>query len=94
MTLITIESAGERGSVFALVRQGAPAARLDAAYWHPMGSDLLVRPFHRGPGCAMRDFLLAVVAPVRCERVIEGLAIDVLGMRWQVITNRRRKVFI
>ena len=60
----------------------------------PFVPGLDIRPFHRGPGCAMSDFFLARIAAVRCERVIEGLAIDVLGVRRQVVTNRRRKVFV
>ena len=67
---------------------------LNAAYWHPIASDLLVRPFHCGPGSAVRDFFLAVVASVRCERMIEGLAIDVLGVRRQVMTDGSGEVFI
>ena len=42
----------------------------------------------------MRDFFLAVFVPVRCKRMIEGLAIDVLGMRRQVMTNRSGEAFI
>jgi hypothetical protein len=42
----------------------------------------------------MSNLLLTRIAAVRCERVVEGLAIDVLGMRRQMVTNRRREVFV
>ncbi len=42
----------------------------------------------------MSDFLLARVAPMRRKRVVEGLAINILCVRWQMAAYRRRKVFI
>lgn len=42
----------------------------------------------------MSNFFLSRITAVRCEQEIEGLAIDVMGMRRQVMTNRRREVFI
>src|SRR5215813_3051679 len=60
----------------------------------PAVADLHVGPLHRRPGGAMRDLLLARVARMRFERMVERLAIDVLRMRRQMALHRLRQVGI
>lgn len=43
----------------------------------------------RGP---VREFFLPAVVRMRGKSVIEGLAIDFLGVAWQMILDRERKV--
>jgi hypothetical protein len=58
----------------------------------PFITDFHIRPLDCGPGDAVRGFLPARIARMRFESVIECLAIDVLCMRRQVPTHRRRKI--
>jgi hypothetical protein len=53
---------------------------------------LCVAPFDRGPGDAVRGFLLPWIARMGGKRVIEGLAVDVLRMRRKMVANCRRQI--
>jgi hypothetical protein len=61
---------------------------------YPIVPDLDVGSLHGRPGNAMSDFFLPRVVGVRCKRMIESLAIDVLRMVWQMVPNRSREVLI
>jgi hypothetical protein len=60
----------------------------------PAAADLHIGTFDRGPGDAVRRFLLTRVAGVGREGMVEGLAVDVLGMRRQMPLHRDRKVAV
>ena len=42
----------------------------------------------------MRRFFLARITGMGCEGVIEGFAVDILGMRRKVRLHRHRQIFV
>ena len=54
----------------------------------PARADLDVRALHHGPGDAVRGLFLTHVAGICRIGVVERLAIDVLGMIWQVCADK------
>src|SRR6516162_109491 len=56
--------------------------------------DLHVGALDRRPGDAVRGLLLARIAYVRREGMIEGLAVDVLGVWRNVCLHRRRQIAV
>src|SRR3974377_1341979 len=61
---------------------------------NPAFSDLDVAPLDRAPGDPMRRLLLARVARVGREGMVERLAVDVLRMRRKVVPHGGRKVVV
>jgi hypothetical protein len=65
-----------------------------AADRNPSTADLYVGSLDRGPGNAMRRFLLARIAAMSGKGMVEGLAINVLRVRRQVRLHRRGKILV
>jgi hypothetical protein len=59
---------------------------------HPLVPHFDMGSLHRRPSGAMRDLLLPRVSGVGREGMIEGFAINILRVRWQVVPNREGKV--
>lgn len=59
-----------------------------------MIAELDVRSLNRRPCGPVSDFFLPAVPRMRGKAVVEGLAIDGLGMRWQVTADREGEVVI
>ena len=55
---------------------------------NPTSINLDIAALHGRPGRAVRDFILAGFAGILREGVIEGLAIDILGVSGQVTFHR------
>src|SRR6516225_1930695 len=60
----------------------------------PAAADLNEGAFDRRPGDAVRRFLLARIAAMRGEGMIESFAIDVLGVRRQMCLYRSRQIIV
>jgi hypothetical protein len=53
-----------------------------------------VGALHGGPSRSMCDLFLPEVPDMRDKRMIEGFPVDVQGMRRQVVSYARGKVFV
>jgi hypothetical protein len=69
-----------------------PAWRRIGGQRDPMIAGLDVASLHRRPRGPMRDFFLPAVPCMGGKRMIESFAIDLLGMRRQMIANRKWKI--
>jgi hypothetical protein len=61
---------------------------------NPTAADLHVGPLDCGPGDPMRRLFLAQFGDMRGKGVIEGLAVDGLGVRRQMGLDRRGKIAV
>src|SRR5215469_18148066 len=68
-----------------VIRGSAAALDPHVAFFH-------VTTFHGRPGDPMRGLLLPRIAAMGSERVIEGLAVDVLRVLRQMASNGRRQL--
>jgi hypothetical protein len=61
---------------------------------HPLIASFDIGSLDREPCGAVSHFLLARIALVRRKSVVERFPINVLRVRRQMVTHRRRKVFV
>src|SRR5215469_12341148 len=76
----------------ALIAGIVPVIRVSAAALDPRVAFFHVTTFHGRPSDPMRGLLLARIAAMGSERVIEGLAVDVLRVLRQMASNGRRQL--
>jgi hypothetical protein len=74
--------------------QGVRPSSSSGSAGNPAIPYLGIRSFDRRPGNAVRSLLLARIADMGREGMIECLTIDVPRMRWQMPLHREGKIIV